>query len=127
MKPVRLGRSLHKTYATTPGDTAAAIGNRGVEVVSSVALIRHIEDACYDLIADCYDPGEVTVGTRFVLDHVAPARAGQPVEVAAKVAAAEGRRVTFAVTVEQNGRVVMAGEHQRAFVTAERLITATKR
>ncbi|MFP6742365.1 MAG: hotdog domain-containing protein [Alphaproteobacteria bacterium] len=120
MKPVRLGISLRKSFPTAPNDTAAAAGNVGVEVVSSVALILHIEDACYGLIADCYEDGEVTVGTRFALDHIAPAVAGQPVDVQATVAAVEGRRVTFAVTVEQDGRVVMRGEHQRAFVAAER-------
>ena len=119
MKPVRLGISLRKSFPTAPNDTAAA-GNVGVEVVSSVALILHIEDACYGLIADCYEDGEVTVGTRFDLDHIAPAVAGQPVDVQATVAAVEGREVTFAVPVEQDGRVVMRGEHQRAFVAAER-------
>ena len=120
MRPVALGTSIRKGFDTAPDDTANAAGNSGVEVVSSVALILHIEDTCYDLIAGCYDPGEVTVGTRFVLDHIAPARAGRPVEVEARVSAVEGRRVTFAVIVEQDGRVVMNGEHQRAFVAAER-------
>jgi predicted thioesterase len=120
MKPVDLGITLRKRFLTTRRDTAAAAGNTGVEVVSSVALILHIEDASYDLIADYYEDGEVTVGTRFALDHTAPAIAGQPVDVEATVMAVKGRRVTFAVTVEQDGRVVMRGEHQRAFVAAER-------
>ena len=120
MKPVDLGITLRKRFPTTPRDTAAAAGNTGVEVVSSVALILHIEDASYALIADCYEDGEVTVSTRFALDHVAPAVAGVAVDVEATVAAVKGRRVTFAVTVEQDGRVVMRGEHQRAFVSAER-------
>ena len=120
MKPVSAGISLRKRFPTALDDTAAAAGNIGVEVVSSVALILHIEDACYDLIADCYGHGEVTVGTRFVLDHTAPAIAGKAIDVEATVAAVKGRRVTFAVTVEQDGRVVMRGEHQRAFVAAER-------
>ena len=120
MKPVDLGITLRKRFDTALQDTAAAAGNTGVEVVSSVAFILHIEAARYDLIADCYEDGEVTVGTRFALDHIAPAVAGQPVYVVATVAAVEGRRVTFAVTVEQDGRVVMRGEHQRAFVATER-------
>ncbi len=120
MKPVDLGITLRKRFPTTRQDTAAAAGNTGVEVVSSVALILHIEDACYDLIADYYEDGEVTVGIRFALDHTAPAVAGQTVDVEVTVAAVKGRRVTFAVTVEQHGRMVMGGEHQRAFVAAER-------
>lgn len=127
MKPVDLGITLRKCFPTALEDTAAAPGNSGVKVVSSVASILHIEDASYELTSHCYEDGDATVGARFALDHIAPAVAGQPVEVEATVAAVEGCRVTFAVTVEQDGRVVMHGEHQRAFVAAERFVAVTKR
>lgn len=120
MKPVPLSIRLSQSFDTAPGDTADALGNAGVQAVSSVALILHVEAACYALVLPYYDPGELTVGTRFALDHVAPAVPGRPVEVAAEVSSVEGRRVSFAVRVAQDGRVVMEGEHQRAFVAAER-------
>ncbi len=120
MKPVPLGIRLSKSFDTAPGDTADALGNAGVGAVSSVALILNVEAACYALVLPYYEPGELTVGTRFALDHVAAAVPGRPVEVAAEVRSVEGRRVGFAVTVAQDGRVVMEGEHQRAFVAAER-------
>ena len=120
MKPVPLGIKLSHSFDTAPGDTADALGNAGVGAVSSVALILHIEDACYALVLPYYEAGELTVGTRFVLDHVAPAVPGRPVEVTAEVRSVAGRRVGFAVSVAQDGRVVMHGEHQRAFVAADR-------
>ena len=125
MKPVPLGIRLRQSFHTTPGDTADALGNAGVGAVSSVALILHVEAACYALVLPYYEPGELTVGTRFALDHIAPAAPGRPVEVVAEVSSVEGRRVGFAVTVVQNGRVVMEGEHQRAFVAAERFANGT--
>ncbi len=126
MKPVPLGISLRRSFPTAPGDTADALGNAGVGAVSSVALILHVEAACYALVLPYYEPGELTVGTRFALDHVAPAAPGRPVEVTAEVRSVEGRRVGFTVSVAQDGRVVMEGEHQRAFVAAERFGPAQK-
>jgi predicted thioesterase len=120
MKTVPVGITLRESFATSIEQTAAAAGNTGVEVISSVALILYIEEACYHLIAPYYETGEATVGTRFALDHVGPATAGRPVDVEVAVDAVEGRRVSFGVTVAQAGRAVMRGSHQRAFVDATR-------
>ena len=120
MRAVPIGITLRESFATAADQTAAAAGNEGVGVISSVALILYIEEACYHLIAPYYEAGELTVGTRFALDHVGAAVPGRPVDVAAAVDAVEGRRVTFGVTVAQDGREVMRGIHRRAFVDAAR-------
>ena len=120
MRTVPVGITLQESFATSVDQTAAAVGNAGVEVISSVALILYIEEACYHLIAPYYEAGDLTVGTRFALDHVGPATPGHPVDVEVAVDVVEGRRVSFGVTVAQDGRAVMRGSHQRAFVDAAR-------
>ena len=120
MKTVPVGITHQESFATSADQTAAAAGNAGVEVISSVALILYIEEACYHLIAAYYEAGELTVGTRFALDHVGAALPGRPVDVEVTVDAVEGRRVSFGVTAAQDGRTVMHGSHQRAFVDGAR-------
>ena len=119
MRAVPIGITLQDSFATTADQTADAAGNEGVEVISSVALILRIEEACYHLIAPYYELGDLTVGTRFALDHAGPAFPGRPIDVHVAVDKVEGQRVTFGVTVAQDGREVMRGDHQRAFVDAE--------
>ena len=90
MKTVPLGITLRESFATSADQTAAAAGNAGVEVISSVALILYIEEACYHLIAAYYEAGELTVGTRVALDHAGAALPGRPADVVVAWAAARG-------------------------------------
>jgi 2-hydroxychromene-2-carboxylate isomerase len=120
MKPACAGTSLTSSFDVTPADTAAAIGNAGVDVVSTMALVRLVESACYAVIRPLYEPGDATVGTRVALDHVGAARPGRPVDVAATLERVEGRRYSFHVEVTQDGRAVMRGEHLRVAVAMEK-------
>ena len=122
MRTVPHGITVTKRFEPTTGDTAAAVGNVGVEAVATVALILWIEATCGELIAPYLEPGEAGVGSRVAVDHSGPAFAGRPVEVHARVRGVDGRKVAFAVRVEQDGREVMAGEYVRAVVELARFL-----
>jgi 2-hydroxychromene-2-carboxylate isomerase len=103
-------------------DTAAAKGNTGVEVVSTVSLILMIEEACGTLLRPYFEADDVTVGARVEVDHVGPAAIDRPIDVKVLLEGVEGRRYAFAVTIEQDGRAVMAGRHVRVQVSLERFL-----
>ena len=115
-----------RRFEPTAGDTAAAVGNAGVEAVATVALILWIESTCGGLTGPYLEEGEAGVGLRVAVDHTGPAFVGRPVEVQARVSGVEGRKVTFAVRVEQDGREVMIGEHVRAVVDRARFSGRTE-
>ena len=81
---------LHET-TPGPGHTATSVGNVGVEVVGTPFLVGYLEIAAHHAILPCCEPGEVTVGTRIEVDHLAAALPGRPVVADAKVVAVEGR------------------------------------
>lgn len=116
MKPLTPGAALRQSFDVTTDDTAAAIGNTGVEVISTMAMVRLVETACYGVISSHYEDGDATVGTRVALDHEAPAYPGRPVDILATLTGVRGRKLTFSVEVEQDGRRIMTGEHVRATV-----------
>jgi predicted thioesterase len=122
MKPIPLDRSNTVEIMPQPQHTAAAMGNPGVDVVGTPALIGYLEVASHQAILPSCEAGEATVGTRVEVDHVAPAFLGMPVVATARVVAVEGRRITFAVEARQDGRVVLAGRHGRAVVDLARLL-----
>ncbi len=125
MRPVPEGLSLTITFPPGSTSTAAALGNRGVEVVATVSLILLIEDACYRLISPYHESGDATVGTQVNVEHLAPATPDRPIDVAVHLPEIRGRRFPFMVTVVQDGRTVMQGEHERALVPAARFGGAT--
>ncbi len=122
MRLLTTGLSRVCVFSPDAGDTAAAVGNDGVDVVATVTLILWIEGVCGDLLRPVLEDGEASVGVRVAVDHTGPARTTRPVTVEARVAAVKGRRVTFAVAARQDGREVMTGEHHRSVVSLDRFL-----
>jgi predicted thioesterase len=123
MKPVSIGATYKAQVTAGTGELASALGNAGVDVVSSPAIIGHLEMACHHVIDPHFDNGEASVGVGFSLRHVGAAFPDWPMDVAAELIAQDGNRFTFRVRAEQDGRTVMTGEHERALISLERFLS----
>lgn len=122
MKNIPLGISNRAEIMPEAQHAASALGNVGVDVVSTPALIGYLEMTSHLSILPFCDSGEATVGTRVEVDHLAPAFLDRPVTTASRVAAVEGRRIMFEVEARQGDRLVMTGRHGRAIVQLDRLL-----
>jgi 2-hydroxychromene-2-carboxylate isomerase/predicted thioesterase len=116
MKPLTFGARTRFRAIPGQADTASALGNTGVDAVSTQALIVYLEHACHCLMAPNYGPGEGSVGFKVAVEHLAPAFPGAPVEVDATVSKADGRSYVFEVSLRQGERLVMRGSHTRVVV-----------
>jgi predicted thioesterase len=83
MRQVPIGITRRESFGAGPGDTAAAVGNTGVEAIATVAMILWVEATCGRLLQPYAEEREATVGVRVALDHMGPAFAGRPVDVLA--------------------------------------------
>lgn len=79
MKAVRPGQGATWRVVPAAEDTAAAIGNAGVRVVSTPALVGWLEQASHLAIESAFQPGEVSLGTVVDVEHLAPALPGREV------------------------------------------------
>ena len=125
MKPATPGISYKGQVQPKPSDLASALGNTGVDVVSSPATIGYLEMACHHASDQFFDDGEASVGVGFDMQHVGAATPDLPVDVAADLIKVDGRRLTFAVEATQAGKLIMTGTHQRAVVNLARLMVGT--
>ncbi|MCY4608871.1 MAG: DsbA family protein [bacterium] len=116
MRRLTAGEGRVRLFTPDADDTAAAVGNAGVDVVATVTLILWVEEVCGDLLRPALEDGEASVGARVAVDHTGPAREARPVSVEARITAVDGRRITFAVAASQDGQEVMKGEHHRVVV-----------
>jgi len=119
MKDIPLGRENTLEFNPEERHTASVVGNS--EVVSTPSLIGFLEQTSHRLILPCVEEGEVSVGTRVEVDHLAAAFLGTPITARSKIAGAEGRRITFEVEAHQGDKLVMKGRHVRAIVRRDRL------
>jgi predicted thioesterase len=116
MKPLPIGASAMRVFETERAHSAEVIGNIGVDVISSAALIGFCEVVCGAVFEALLEPGEGSVGARFDFVHLAPARIGTRVTVEARVAAVDGRKLDFEAVARDGQRELMKGRHRRVLI-----------
>jgi predicted thioesterase len=120
MKDIPQGHANTMEFVPEERHTAAVVGNS--EVVSTPSLIGFLEQTSHRAILPFVEEGEVSVGTRVEIDHLAAAFLGPPITAISRVAKVDGRRITFDVEARQGDKLVMKGHHVRAIVSRDRLL-----
>jgi fluoroacetyl-CoA thioesterase len=120
MKP-----SLHSGVSATRRilvdiDRTISFMGEDARIYATPRLISDVEYTCRDLIKEHADDGEDSVGAEVALKHLAPTLVGSTVEICVKVAAIDGRRITFDVSVRDEIDLVSAGTHTRFVVDVAR-------
>ena len=119
-----LSPGLHGSakLVVTHADTALALKTGDVEVLGSPRLIALAEEAAVTAIADRLPAGRTTVGMRVQIDHLAPTKVGSSVAAEATLEKVQGRRLTFAVSVNDECGLVAAGKVTRVIVETKRFL-----
>ena len=98
------------------------------EVFATGYLVGLIEWTCIQAVNPHLDwPAEQTVGTRVELSHEAATPPGFAVTVRVKLAAVEGRKLTFEVEARDNQDVISRGTHQRFVINKEKFDAGLKK
>ena len=105
-----------------PKDTVGALDPAMPQVASTPYLVTVAEFACARLVKDQLEPGQITVGTRVVIDHLGASKVGAELTVKAALLAREKNRFRFAVEIEDGARLVAKVEHERAAVSLEKIM-----
>jgi predicted thioesterase len=102
-------------------DRDRSIGFMGEEdrVYGTPDLVRDIEHTFRDLLLEHTDPGEDSVGMEIAVRHMAPTLLGMGVEIAATVAAVDGRRI-FTITAKDDIEPITTGGHARFVVDVKK-------
>jgi predicted thioesterase len=119
MRHPRIGKQSSRIIEATEED-GAVVGNINVDVVATTALILFLEAVAAELIDDCCESGEISVGSAVNVRHLAAAPIGAKIKATAKVTAVQGRRIDFAVEAHYGRKTLMIGTHQRVVVNQER-------
>ncbi len=127
MRSPKPGISRCKDITPGANHTAAALGNPGIEVTATTALILFIEEVSSELLQPYLEDGEGSVGVRVEVDHLAPAFVGEPVTITATVDEIRKHRVMFSAEARQDHILVMKGFHHRAVVTTEQFSDSVTR
>jgi fluoroacetyl-CoA thioesterase len=115
---------LHATfrYTVTDADTAAALESGLVPVLSTPRVLALMERATVEALEGAVEPGATTVGAKVELEHLLATPVGAPVEVSATLERVDGRRLEFAVQLDDAGQVAARGRVTRVLIDLERFL-----
>ncbi|MEN9242190.1 MAG: hotdog domain-containing protein [Thermostichus sp. DG02_3_bins_51] len=122
MKAIPLGTTGSWQGVLGPEQTAEALGNPGVKVIASPALLTLIERCSHATLQPFCEAEEAAVGIYFQLEHQAAALPGDPLQVEVKVTRVEGRQVEWQVQIRQQQRLVMQGSYRCRVVNLPRFL-----
>ena len=103
-------------------NTAAAVGAGGVEAFATPMMISLMENAAWGAVVHGLDAGDVTVGTRVNVQHLAATPVGQQVRAIAELIEIDGRRLVFKVEAYDEQRKIGEGQHERFIVNLEKFL-----
>ena len=105
-----------------PKDTVGALDPSMPQVASTPYLVTIAEIACGRLVKDQLESGQITVGTRVVIDHLGASKVGAELVIKAALLNREKNRFRFSVEIADGTRLVAKVEHQRAAVSLEKIM-----
>jgi len=122
MAELEAGITMERTYSVTSAVTAAALAESDPTgltlpaVWSTPDMIARMEIVSAALVAPHLAPGQMTVGARNEVSHIAATPPGMTVRVRSRLSHVEGRKLTFAVEAFDEKEKVGDGMHIRYIV-----------
>jgi predicted thioesterase len=105
-------------------DTVAAVIPTMPPVAATPYLVMIAEIACTNLVLDRLGPGQITVGTRVVIDHLGASKVGATLTLHTEFVGRETNWFKFSVRIKDAERTVAKIEHERAAVAFQKIMNA---
>ncbi len=119
---LRRGLEARVEHEVTAADTATSLGSGDVDVYATPAVVALCERAAVEVVTSELPPGHTTVGTKIVLEHLAPTLPGRSVTATALLEEVDGRVLRFTVEASDGAGTIARGEHTRAVVDRARFL-----
>jgi predicted thioesterase len=113
------GLAFSKTVQVDESRCIGFMGKEGM-VYATPKMVSDVEYTCRDFLLEHLDPGEDSVGTQVLIDHLAATPLGLKVTVEIKVAEVDRRKVKFEFSVKDPVEEAGRGTHTRFVVEAEK-------
>jgi fluoroacetyl-CoA thioesterase len=101
-------------------DEARCIGFMGKEgmVYATPKMVSDVEYTCRDFLLEHLDPGEDSVGTQVVIDHLAATPLGLEVSIEIRILELDRKKIKFEFSVKDPVEEAGRGTHTRFVVEA---------
>lgn len=119
---LKLGMKTSRKFKVVYEDTADYIGNPGVVMFSTPAMIKYMELTSGDMVFPHLPEGHNPVGTRVCISHLAPTPIGAEVTVKSTLVDMDRSRLTFQVEAWYGESLIGAGSYEQFIVELDRFM-----
>ncbi len=105
--------------------TISFMGDEG-RVYATPELVRDIENTCRDLLLECIDDGQDSVGTHIDVSHIAATPIGMSADITATVSSVDGRLVRFEISASDPLEKICRGTHSRFIVDVDKTLARVR-
>jgi predicted thioesterase len=117
-----VGRHLHIERDITPEMSATRMGNPGIDVLATPAVVALLDVLAHEVIVPTLGAGEGTVGSRVDIAHLKATPMGMRIKARAEVNAIDGRKVTVKVDLWDDLELVASGIVERVIIDVPRFL-----
>ena len=117
-----VGTTFTQTVTVLEADTVGAVLPGMPPVAATPYLVKLAEIACFRMVEGLLEPGQITVGSRVVIDHLGPSKVGAQLVIEATLRERDRNRFRFAVRIQDGSRTVANVEHERAAVSLQKIM-----
>ena|SRR5579863_4015448 len=115
----KIGETAERIF-TVEEKYSISFGADGPTVLSTPWLVWFLEHAALDAAMPFLEPGEITVGTRVEVDHLAPTPVGAQVTCTARIVHSDGPAISFQLEATDGVETIARGFHKRRVVNVDR-------
>lgn len=119
---LKVGMRGEASLVVGEGQTAAAFGAGGVQVLGTPVMIGLMENAAWQVVQPELPSGETTVGTLVNVRHLAATPIGGHVVASAELVEIDGRRLVFKVSARDDTQIIGEGTHERFTIMLDRFL-----
>jgi predicted thioesterase len=118
--PPKIGTMGERIFTVEMAHAISFGQNGPPPVLSTPWLVWFLEHAALDAALPFLEPGEITVGTRIEIDHLAPTPLGAQVTCSARIVHSEGPVISFQLEASDGRETIARGFHKRRAVKVDR-------
>src|SRR6266496_2392850 len=119
---LQVGLQADHEMTVTEAMTADAMGNPGIRVLSTPALVQHLENTAIRSVSPHLGTDEGTVGSELHLRHLAATPVGMRIRLRATLVEVDGRRLMFDLEGHDDQEKIAEGRHERYVVNMARFL-----
>lgn len=117
-----IGEKITAEYIVKDNDTAHAVGNKGVMVLSTPALLTYVENGSSGLLSKRLPKGYSLVGISVTLHHIGTAPVNGVIKIESNVVKAEKNKVKYEFKAFYKENLIADGTYEQAIINLDNFL-----